>query len=78
MTMTRFENSSIGSVSVKIDVTVEPSDEFSDVAEALGFVHVVPCFDCVYAGTPDCPMEDRDSVKCTAFFCSYGRKCDDQ
>lgn len=75
--MANFENRSIGSVSVKIGVAVEPSDEFSDVTEALGFVHVVPCFDCVYAGTPDCPMEDRDSVKYTAFFCSQGRKIDD-
>lgn len=75
--MTSFENSAIGTVPVKIGVTVEPSDAFSDVAGALGFVRVVPCFDCVYAGTPDCPMEDRDSVKYTAFFCSQGRKSDD-
>lgn len=67
----------IGGVAVKIGVTVEPSEEFSDVARALGFVRVVPCFDCAYAGTPDCPMEDRDSVKYTAFFCSHGRKRDD-
>ncbi|MDY3901139.1 MAG: hypothetical protein SOZ36_05625 [Atopobiaceae bacterium] len=75
--MANFEKREIGSVSVKICVTVEPSDEFRDVAHALGFVRVVPCFDCVYAGTPDCPMEDRDSVKYTAFFCSQGRKSDD-
>ena len=72
--MARFENSEIGSVSVKIGVKVEPSDEFSDVAYALGFVRVVPCFDCAYRGTHDCPA--KDSAECMAF-CSRGRKRDD-
>ena len=73
--MSKFENDEIGSVSVKIGVTVEPSDEFRDVACALGFVRVVPCFDCVYQGTPDCPI--KEGTKYMAF-CSYGGKCDDQ
>lgn len=73
--MSKFENhEEIGSVSVKIDVKVEPSDEFSDVARALGFVRVVPCFDCAYQGTHDCPS--KDSAECMAF-CSIGRKRDD-
>lgn len=72
--MSKFENSSIGSVSVRIDVTAEPSDEFSDVAHALGFVRVVPCSDCAYQGTHDCPA--KDSAECMAF-CSIGRKRDD-
>ena len=72
--MTSFENHEMGSVSVKIGVTAEPSDEFSDVAYALGFVHVVPCFDCAYRGTHDCPS--KDSAECMAF-CSIGRKRDD-
>ena len=72
--MSKFENSSIGSVSVKIDVTAEPSDEFSDVAHALGFVRVVPCLDCAYRCTHDCPA--KDSAECMAF-CSIGRKRDD-
>lgn len=67
----------IGKVSVKIGVNVEPSDEFCDVARALGFVRIVPCFDCVYAGTPECPMKDKDSMKYTACFCSQGRRDDD-
>ncbi len=72
--MTRFENKEIGSVSVKIGVAVEPSDEFSDVAYALGFVRVVPCFDCAYRCTHDCPA--KDSAEHMAF-CSSGRKRDD-
>lgn len=72
--MSKFENSSIGSVSVKIGVTAEPSDEFSDVAHALGFVRVVPCSDCAHRGTHDCPA--KDSAECMAF-CSSGRKRDD-
>lgn len=72
--MSKFENSEIGSVSVKICVKVEPSDEFSDVAHALGFVRVVPCHDCAYQGTHDCPS--KDSAECMAF-CSIGRKRDD-
>lgn len=72
--MSKFENSEIGSVSVKIGVTAEPSDEFSDVAHALGFVRVVPCFDCAHRGTHDCPA--KDSAEYMAF-CSSGRKRDD-
>lgn len=72
--MSKFENSEIGIVSVKIGVKVEPSEEFSDVAHALGFVRVVPCFDCAYQGTHDCPS--KDSAECMAF-CSIGRKRDD-
>jgi hypothetical protein len=72
--MNSFENHEIGSVSVKIGVTAEPSDEFSDVAYALGFVRVVPCCDCAYQGTHDCPA--KDSAECMAF-CSRGRKRDD-
>ena len=72
--MSKFENNEIGSVSVKIGVKVEPSDEFSDVAHVLGFVRVVPCFDCAYRGTHDCPS--KDSAECMAF-CSIGRKRDD-
>ena len=72
--MSKFENSSIGSVSVRIDVTAEPSEEFSDVAHALGFVRVVPCFDCAYRCTHDCPA--KDSAEYMAF-CSNGRKRDD-
>lgn len=72
--MSKFENNEIGSVSVKIGVTVEPSDEFRDVAYALGFVRVVPCSDCAYQGTHDCPA--KDSAECMAF-CSRGRKRDD-
>lgn len=72
--MARFEKREIGSVSVKIGVTVEPSPEFSDVARSLGFVLVVPCFDCAYQGTHDCPA--KDSAECMAF-CSRGRKRDD-
>ncbi len=72
--MSKFESSEIGSVSVRIDVTAEPSDEFSDVAYALGFVRVVPCFDCAYQGTHDCPI--KDSAEYMAF-CSNGRKRDD-
>lgn len=72
--MSKFENRAIGSVSVKIGVAVEPSPEFSDVAHALGFVRVVPCFDCAYQGTHDCPA--KDSAECMAF-CSSGRKRDD-
>lgn len=72
--MSKFENNEIGSVSVKIGVKVEPSDEFSDVAHVLGFVRVVPCFDCAYRGTHDCPA--KDSAECMAF-CSIGRKRDD-
>ena len=68
------EDRIIGNVNMKIGVTVEPSDEFSEVARVLGFVRVVPCFDCMHAGTPDCPMKDKDSMKCTAHFCSRGRK----
>ena len=72
--MSKFENSSIGSVSVKIGVTAEPSDKFSDVAHALGFVRVVPCSDCAHRGTQKCPV--RDSAEYMAF-CSNGRKRDD-
>ena len=72
--MSKFENHEIGSVSVKIGVTVEPSHEFSDVAYALGFVRVVPCFDCAYQGTHDCPIKDGAEYMA---FCSRGRKRDD-
>lgn len=75
--MNSFENSSIGSVSVKIGVTAEPSDEFSDVAHALGFVRVVPCFDCAYQDTPDCPIKDDAETRKYMAFCSSGRKRDD-
>lgn len=34
----------------------------------------VPCFDCAYQGTHDCPA--KDSAECMAF-CSRGRKRDD-
>lgn len=46
--MNNSENRTLGSVAVKIGVDVEPSDEFRNVAQALGFVRVVPCSDCVY------------------------------
>lgn len=72
--MNSFENHEIGSVSVKIGVTAEPSDEFSDVAHALGFVRVVPCSDCAYRGTHDCPAKDGAEHMA---FCSNGRKRDD-
>ena len=72
--MSKFENNEIGSVSVKIGVTAEPSDEFSDVAHALGFVRVVPCSDCAYRGTHDCPIKDGAEYMA---FCSSGRKRDD-
>lgn len=68
--MNNSENSTIGSVALKIGVKAEPSDEFCKVAYALGFVRVVPCSDCVYQGTPDCAM--KDGVKYMAF-CSNGR-----
>lgn len=55
-------------------MTAPTSDEFSDVAHALGFVRVVPCFDCAYQGTHDCPA--KDSAEYMAF-CSSGRKRDD-
>jgi hypothetical protein len=74
--MNKFENHEIGSVSVKIGVTVEPSDEFRDVAYALGFVRVVPCFDCAYQDTPDCPIKDDAKTRKYMAFCSDGRKCD--
>lgn len=76
--MSKFKNSEIGSVSVKIGVTAEPSDEFRDVAYALGFVRVVPCFDCAYQGTPDCQIKDDAVTRKYMAFCSSGRKCDDQ
>lgn len=76
--MNKFKNSEIGSVSVKIGVTAEPSDEFRDVAYALGFVRVVPCFDCAYQGTLDCPIKDDAETRKYMAFCSSGRKCDDQ
>lgn len=76
--MANFENREIGSVSVKIGVTAEPSDEFRDVAYALGFVRVVPCFDCAYQGTPDCQIKDDAVTRKYMAFCSSGRKCDDQ
>lgn len=72
--MNSFENRLTGSVSVKIGVTAEQSPEFRDVAYALGFVRVVPCFDCAYQGTHDCPA--KDSAEYMAF-CSSGRKRDD-
>ena len=68
--MNNSENRTIGSVAVKIGIKAEPSDEFRNVAQALGFVRVVPCSDCVYQGTPDCAM--KDGVKYIAF-CSNGR-----
>ena len=72
--MNKFKNSEMGSVSVKIGVTEEPSEEFRDVAYALGFVRVVPCFDCAYRGTQDCPIKDSTEYMS---FCSSGRKMDD-
>lgn len=72
--MSKFENHEIGSVSVKIGVTAEPSEGFRDVAYALGFVRVVPCFDCAYQGTQKCPV--RDGAEYMAF-CSNGRRRDD-
>lgn len=77
MTMTSFENHEIGSVSVKIGVTAEPSNEFRDVAYALGFVRVVPCFDCAYQGTSDRPIKDGEKYTKYMAFCSLGRKRDD-
>lgn len=77
MVMNGFENHSIGNVSIKIGVTAEPSEEFSDVAHALGFVRVVPCFDCEFQNTPNCPVKDDDARKYMAF-CSSGRKRNDE
>lgn len=74
MAPTSDERREIGSVSVKVCVTAEPSEEFRAVAYALGFVRVVPCFGCVYQGTPDCPI--KEGTECMAF-CSRGRKRDD-
>ena len=62
-------------VHLKIGVNVEPTEEFSRVAYALGFVRVVACRDCVFAGTQHCPMND-DARKCSAF-CSFGRMKND-
>lgn len=75
--MNKFENHEIGSVSVKIGVTVEPTREFSDIAHALGFVRVVPCFDCEFQNTSNCPVKDDDARKYMAF-CSSGRKRNDE
>lgn len=61
----------IGNVAVRIGVTAEPSDEFCDVARALGFVRVVPCFDCKFQGTPGCHM--KEGTKYMAF-CSLGKR----
>lgn len=73
MTPTSDERRTIGGVAVKIGVTAEPSREFSDVAYALGFVRVVPCFDCELQKTPECPM--REGTEYMAF-CSHGRRAD--
>ena len=75
--MNGFENHSIGNVSFKIEVTAESSEEFSDVAHALGFVRVVPCFDCEFQNTPNCPVKDDDARKYMVF-CSSGRKRNDE
>lgn len=75
--MNGFENLSIGNVSIKIRATAEPSEEFSDVAHALGFVRVVPCFDCEFQNTSNCPVKDDDARKYMAF-CSSGRKKNDE
>lgn len=72
---TSDERRTIGGVAVKIGVTAEPSREFSNVAYALGFVHVVPCFDCEFQKTPECPM--REGTEYMVDFCSNGRKRDD-
>lgn len=69
--MNSFENRVIGSVAVKIGVKVEPTREFSDVAYALGFVRVVPCFECELQKTPDCPMKEGTEYM---DFCSHGRR----
>ena len=68
--MNNSENRTLGSAAVKIGVDAEPSDEFRNAAQALGFVRAVPCPDCVYQGTPDCAM--KDGVKHMAS-CSNGR-----
>lgn len=65
----------MGKVSVRIGVTAEPSQEFSNVAYALGFVRIVPCFDCSYRGTSDCPM--NDDVRNYSAYCSFGKRKDD-
>jgi len=72
--MNGFENRTLGSVTVKIGVKVEPTREFSDVAYALGFVRVVPCHYCELQKTPECPM--KNSAEYMAF-CSNGRRADD-
>lgn len=71
--MSDFENRTLGSVAVKIGVKVEPTIEFSDVAYALGFVRVVPCFDCELQKTPECPIKEGTEYMA---FCSNGRKKD--
>lgn len=65
------EDRIIGNVNMKIGVDVEPSDNFRDVARALGFVRVIPCFDCEFQGTPKCPM--KEGTKYMAF-CSLGKR----
>lgn len=65
------ENRTLGNVAMKIGVKVEPSNEFCNVANALGFVRIVHCPDCVYNGTPDCKMKDDVKYK---YYCSYGLK----
>ena len=72
---TSDERRTIGGVAVKIGVTAEPSREFSNVAYALGFVHVVPCHNCAHQGTPDCPI--KKGTEYMMDFCSNGRKRDD-
>ena len=59
----------IGNVSVKIGVKVEPTEEFSRVAYALGFVRVVPCRKCAIHGTTNCPMKEHGNYM---EFCSGG------
>lgn len=64
----------IGNVPVKIGVKVEPSEEFTRVAEALGFVRVTYCSNCVYAGTSICQMKDGAKG---VYFCSFGDGTDE-
>jgi hypothetical protein len=64
----------IGNAPVKIGVTAEPSEEFTAVANALGFVRVTYCSNCVYAGTSICQMKDGANG---VYFCSFGDGCDE-
>lgn len=65
------EKELVGNLKVKIGLKVEPSEEFCNVASALGFTRVVYCCDCRYYGTSDCPI--KDDVKYISF-CSRGQE----